>query len=175
MIFLLPTAWGPRFFSSQRTQFLTRKRASFVLSVCAHRMRQVTHKSAARLPPLQANQQGCSDRHFPLLPPPPFVPVPTIMQAISAIESLISQFSPAHIAVLFLINQLIQLTLRGLSCLQYHNQCLHISGRNKMVRSTVKIKSHLSFCGVGACGCTAIAGSSLSWLDKMTSQLDKMT
>lgn len=48
------------------------------------------------------------------------------MQAISATESLISQFSPAHIAILFLINQLIQLTLRGLSCLQYHSQNLHV-------------------------------------------------
>lgn len=44
---------------------------------------------------------------------PPFVLLPTTMQAISATESLISQFSPAHIAILFLISQLIQLTFEG--------------------------------------------------------------
>jgi hypothetical protein len=65
------------------------------------------------------------------------------MQAISAVESLISQFSSAHIAILFLINQLIQLTLRGLSCLQYHSQNLHVSIRNKMVRSIFSVKLHL--------------------------------
>lgn len=80
------------------------------------------------------------------------------MQAISAIEFLISQFSPAHIAILFLINQLIQLTLRELLCLQYHSQYLHISVRNKMVRNIFRTKSHLSL-GGGGTGCCATASA----------------
>lgn len=95
---------------------------------------------------------------------PPFVPLAT-MQAISAVESLISQFSSAHIAILFLINQLIQLTLRGLSCLQYYSQILHVSMRDKMVRSIFRVKLHLHLhCQGGTlcanvCAAAAVSGT----------------